>query len=302
MMMYKVCLIGLMAIASITCCAAERLLLAGCGWKKIVVLDKKSGTIEWEHALASQEDCNDVELTREGNILYAYRGGARLINSKHEILWDFKVQKGEELYTATQLPDGRYMLAVCGIPSRIIELDNSGKLLMELKFDTGIKNVHGQFRQIQKLDSGNYLIPLMEKGEVVEMNPEGIFLKRVKCGGMPYSLFPLSDNRWLVSCGDGHNWVELDWTNGKILRIMDDKLLGYKIHFAAEVSCSASGNMFFSNWNGHTKDKSQPLLIELEQRGKVVWKLYASPEIQNISSVFWFNREIGEPIKKLISK
>lgn len=33
-MMYKVCLIGLMAIASITCCAAERLLLAGCGWKK----------------------------------------------------------------------------------------------------------------------------------------------------------------------------------------------------------------------------------------------------------------------------
>lgn len=61
------------------------------------------------------------------------------------------------------------------------------------------------------------------------MNPEGIFLKRVKCGGMPYSLFPLSDNRWLVSCGDGHNWVELDWTNGKILRIMDDKLLGYKI-------------------------------------------------------------------------
>lgn len=42
--------------------------------------------------------------------------------------------------------------------------------------------------------------------------------------------------------------------------------------------------------------------MELEQRGKVVWKLYASPEIQNISSVFWFNREIGEPIKKLISK
>lgn len=61
-------------------------------------------------------------------------------------------------------------------------------------------------------------------------------------------------------------------------------------------------NFFFSNWNGHTKDKSQPLLMELEQRGKVVWKLYASPEIQNISSVFWFNREIGEPIKKLISK
>lgn len=79
MMMHEVCLIGLMAIASITCCAAERLLLAGCGWKKIVVLDKNSGTIEWEHALASQEDCNDVELTRRGNILYAYRGGARLI-------------------------------------------------------------------------------------------------------------------------------------------------------------------------------------------------------------------------------
>lgn len=57
-----------------------RTVAAGWLWmEKIVVLDKNSGTIEWEHALASQEDCNDVELTRGGNILYAYRGGARLI-------------------------------------------------------------------------------------------------------------------------------------------------------------------------------------------------------------------------------
>lgn len=287
--MYKVSLLLFVLLVNVSCCNSEKLLIAGCGWDKIVVLDKKTGLIEWEHLLSPDEDCNDVEQTKEGNILYAYRGGARLIDYGHNVLWDYKVKKGEELYTATQQKDGTYLLAMCGTPSRIIELNSKGDVIKELEFDTGIKNVHGQFRQIQKLKNGNYLIPLMKNGEVVEMTPNGVIFKRVKCGGTPFSLLPLLEGRWLVSCGDGHNLVELDWQEGKVLRVIGDKeLLGYKVHFSAEALRYENGNILFCNWNGHTKDKQQPLLIEFDEKGDIVWKLYASSNIKNISSVFSF--------------
>ena len=57
----------------------------------------------------------------------------------------------EELFTATQLNSGGYFLAICGHPARIVELDSQGNPLKEIQFETGIKRVHNQFRQIEKM-------------------------------------------------------------------------------------------------------------------------------------------------------
>lgn len=66
----------------------EKLLIAGCGWNKVAVVDKRTGCLDWEHLLGKGEDCNDVELTKEKNILYAYTSGARLITPSQQIVWD----------------------------------------------------------------------------------------------------------------------------------------------------------------------------------------------------------------------
>ena len=50
----------------------EKLLIAGCGWRKIAVIDKKTGNPEWEHALGKGEDCNDIELTRKKHSIRLY--------------------------------------------------------------------------------------------------------------------------------------------------------------------------------------------------------------------------------------
>lgn len=289
-MIIRYLLLIICVVLNVSCQKDEKLLIAGCGWNKIAILDKNSGTIEWEHEFTEREDCNDIEMTDAGNILFAYRGGARLIDRNHKVLWDYKVKKGEELYTATEISEGGYMLAVCGNPSRIIYLDSSGQFTSELKFDSGISKVHSQFRQIQKLDNGNYLIPLMGKGEIVELTKNGEIIKRVKCGGNPFSLCPMDDDKWLVSCGDAHNLIEIDWTNGSIVRVIDDNHLSEgKICFAAEAVQLNDGNLLFCNWNGHTSDKTQPLLIEIDNKGNVKWKIYPSPEIVNISAVYPFS-------------
>ncbi|WP_370861357.1 beta-propeller domain-containing protein [Parabacteroides faecis] len=267
----------------------EKLLVSGCGWKQVAILDKKTGEIEWSHPLAAHEDCNDVEITKEGNILYAYTSGARLIDREQQTLWDFKVKKGEELFTATQLPSGRYMLAICGMPSRIIELDPHGQPVEEIEFDTNITGVHDQFRQIVKTPQNTYLIPLMGKGEVIEMNKEKEVINRVECGGNPFTIQILKNGNWLVSCGDAHYFVEIDPGNKQILRkVGSDDLSNISLLFVAELVRYKNGNTLISNWNGHSQDKSQPLLIEVDPGNRVVWTLPLHPDIVNISAVYSF--------------
>ncbi|WP_075556428.1 beta-propeller domain-containing protein [Parabacteroides timonensis] len=267
----------------------EKLLVSGCGWKQVAILDKATGAIEWSHPLNPGEDCNDVEMTVDGHILYAYTSGARLITRDQQTVWDFKTQKGEELFTATRLPSGNYMLAICGTPSRIVELDTNGKLIDELQFDTSITGVHDQFRQIVKTPQNTYLIPLMGKGEVIEMNKDKKIVNRIHCGGNPFAIQILDNGNWLVSCGDAHNFVEIDPTGKQIVRnVSDDNIEDITLLFVAELVRYKNGNTLISNWNGHSKNKSQPLLVEINTDNQVVWTLPLHPDIVNISAVYSF--------------
>lgn len=293
--MTKCCLKYLFCIVVVisTCCSCsntrEKLLVSGCGWKQVAILDKATGTIEWSHPLNPGEDCNDVEITPDGHILYAYTSGARLITRDQQTVWDFKAQKGEELFTATHLPSGNYMLAICGNPSRIVELNANGQPVDELQFDTSITGVHDQFRQIVKTPQNTYLIPLMGKGEVVEMNKNKEIVNRAECGGNPFAIQILPDGNWLVSCGDAHNFVEIDPAGKQIIRnVGDNDLPDISLLFVAELVRYKNGNTLISNWNGHSQDKSQPLLVEVDPDNRVVWTLPLHPDIVNISAVYSF--------------
>lgn len=267
----------------------EKLLVAGCGWQQVAILDKATGTIEWSHSLGQGEDCNDIELTKEGHILYAYTSGARLINRQQETLWDFKARQGEELFTATRLPSGHYMLAICGTPSRIVELDAEGHLRKEQTFQTNITGVHDQFRQIVQTHDNTYLIPLMGKGEVIEMNQQGEIINQATSGGNPFALRLLDNGHWLVACGDAHNFVEIDPQSKQIVRqVGTEDIAPLSLLFVAELIRYKNGNTLICNWNGHSPDKSQPLLLEVDPKNKVVWSLPHRPEIVNISSVYSF--------------
>lgn len=273
--------------------AGDKLLVSGCGWKQVSVIDKETQKIEWKHALNKGEDCNDVEITREGNVLYAYTGGARMISFDQKVIWDFKAAPKEELFTATQLRNGNYMLAMCGNPSRIVELDKEGKQIHELRFDVNILGVHDQFRQILPTKNNTYLIPLMGKGKVIEMNKTGQIIRTVDVGGNPFSMKVLKSGNWLVSCGDAHQFVEADPRKNQILKtIHSDSIPDVSLLFVAELIRSKNGNTLISNWNGHSKDKSQPRLFEIDKNNNIIWTLKTTPETGNISTVFVFDKKV----------
>lgn len=289
---FKGLMIGLLVVLSCSCTVSEKVLIGGCGWDKVAIVDKKSNKLEWTHQLQKGNDCNDVEITKAGNVLYAYKGGARLITRDQDMIWDFKVEKGQELYTATELPSGEYLLAVCAIPSRIITLNSKGEKIKEQNFDSGITNVHGQFRQILPTRENTYLIPLMGKGEVIELAQTGAVIRRVTVGGNPFSVKLLPDGNWLVACGDAHKLVVVDPEKQAVKQtVAAEDVSKVALLFVAEINNYPNGNVLISNWNGHSKDKNQPKLIELDSKNKVVWALAPNEQITNISAVYSFKEK-----------
>lgn len=293
--MFKKFSLFLLVILSLSFCVVqaktEKLLVSGCGWPQISILDKKTGEILWKHALNPGEDCNDVELTKEGNILYAYTKGARMIDRKEKVLWDFTVKPGEELYTATQLKNGNYFLAMCGKPARFVVLDKTGKQLKEFTYDTGIEGVHGQLRQVYPTEKNTVLIALLGKGEVVEIDHEGKLLGTYPAKGNPFGIVPLkAGGPWLAACGDGGCIVEIDPKKKEITKTYDSSMTApHKFLFVAEIRTLKNGNLLVANWHGHSADKTQPSVMEFNPKTeKVVWVLPRQEGHGDISTVFAF--------------
>ncbi|MDR3262592.1 MAG: hypothetical protein LBT78_12285 [Tannerella sp.] len=272
-----------------SCAKKEKLLIGGAGWPQIAIIDKASGTIEWSHPLAPEEECNDVEATSRGEILYAGKQSAKLITRKHQPVWSYEAKEGEAIYTATILESGNYMLAIAGLPARIVELDKKGVPVKEVSFHAATPDIDRQFRHILKTPQNTYLVPLMDKHKVSELNDEGRVLKSILCGGNPFSVQLTEDGKWLVSCGDAHSFVEIDPEARKIVKTVESGDLNYgALLCVSELIRYRNGNTLIANWNGHSEDTSQPLLLELDSTNRVVWRLAYNPEITNISTVYSF--------------
>lgn len=268
-----------------SCSKKEKLIVGSFDWQKIAIIDKASGAIEWTHDLSPEEVCYDVEVTPKKEILYAYKGGARLITRKHEVIWDYKVNENEELHTATCLESGNFLLGICGMPARIVELDKKGEIIKEIKLNTGTVNVSRQFYHITKTPQNTYLVPLTSKLKISEINEEGRFLKSTYCGGTPYAVEIGENGEWIVSCGDGRFFIEIDPETKKEIKKVETNSLNFgTLLFVAELKRYKNGNTLIANCN-EAKDNSQPLLIEIDPDNKIVWRLPSNPQIINISTV-----------------
>ena len=289
--MMKIHLFLLTAVLCVFCssCKKEKLAIAGSGWQEIAIVDKASGVIEWRHSLDSGDECNDIEVAPNGNILYAYSNGARLINRNHDIIWDYKAGENEKIHTATTLKDGGYMIAVCGEPARIVELDDNGNKTKDIKFNTAIFDIHNQFRQVFKTDSGTYLVPLIGKQKILQITPEGRNKGSIHIGYDLFSVKVLNNNNLLVSCGKDQLFAEVDPENKQInSAIITNSIIGGSLLYVAEIQPYKNGNKLIANSNMHSNDRSQPMLIEINEANEIVWSLPFNKEIKNITSVYSF--------------
>lgn len=281
---------ALLLSAAVSCDApSEKLLLGGSGWNKIVIIDKESRQIEWEHPLEKGWECNSAEVTPGGNILFAYARGAKLIDRNHQELWDVAAPDTCEMQTARVLPDGNYLLGWVGHPAVIMEVSPKGEILSRTEYETGIEQPHAQFRQLNKNERGNYLMPLFATSEVREITPSGELVRSVRLEGTPFTTLDTGDGRYLVACGDGHSLVEADLDNGEVTRRLgENDIEGVRLFFVAGLHPSAEGGLYVCNWQGHDKnavDAHSPQVFEMNDKGEIVWSLNDNRTFGMISTI-----------------
>ena len=289
--MTKKLLFLFLAVISLCCCSSkkEKIAIAGSGWHEIAIIDKKTGNIEWRHELDKDYECNDVEVTPDGNVLFAYSKGARLINRNHGIIWDYKAKENEEIHYATQLKNGAYMIAVCSDNARIVELDKNGNVTKEIPFMTLIFDISNQFRHIAKAEDGTYYVPLIEKRKVIRLSPDGQTINTIFFGKDLFSVKVLKNNNILVSCGNAGGFVEVNPEKTSAYDLLVTNIIkGGSFLFVAEIVPYENGNKLIANSNMNSNDKSQPLLIEIDKKNEIIWSLPYNKEIKNITSIYSF--------------
>ena len=290
--MMKNYLLYVLLLCTLPLCAGqkkEKLLLSGSGWNKIVIVDKESKTIEWEHPLSMHWECNSVSFTPDGNILFSYRRGAKVVGLNHEEVWRINAPAGCEMQTARVLPDGNYLLAWTGHPAVMLEVDRTGEILSKTEYETGIENTHSQFRQVNKNKRGNYLLPLMGTGEIREVSPKGELLRTVRVEGKPFTIMNGKGDCCWVACGDRHRLLKIDWRSGEVLaQFGENDIDNVRLFFVAGL-CPVSGDgLYVCNWQGHSPDAAKsnmPQLFQLDAQGRCVWSLNDNRIFGMISAV-----------------
>lgn len=275
----------LLGVLAFSTNAQDKLLVAGSGWKQVAIVSKSSGTIEWSYDLNDGDECNSVRHTKEGNILFSYKKGAKLVTKSKETVWDFKINKGEELQSVQELPNGKYFLAICGQPSRFVTLSKKGKVVKEQSYDLNIERAHAQFRQVMPTKK-SIIIPVLGQGRVIEIDKNNNIIHEVKTGGNVFAVKVLNNGNWLIGCGDAHKFVIANPKTKAIVKTVERAdVKKCSLNFVAEIYQMKNGNFMIANWNGHSKDKTQPKIIELDKDNKVVWTLPHNDTIKNISAI-----------------
>lgn len=268
---------------------AQKLLLGGSGWDKIVIINKNTKEIEWEHPLEKGWECNSVAATPDGNILFSYARGAKVITREHQEVWNIPAPDTCEMQTARVLPNGNYLLAWVGHPAVIMEVSPKGDILSRTEYETGIEQPHAQFRQVNRNERGNYLIPLFATSDVREVSQDGKLLKATKLEGTPFSTYALSNGNYWVACGDGHSLLEVNLDNGEVARRYgENDIKGARLFFVAQLLPAYGEGLYICNWQGHdknAKDANSPQLLEIDGNGRVVWSLNDNEKFGMISAI-----------------
>lgn len=288
--MKQLIITAIFTLFAVTSQCAQKIAIGASGSDEVVVIDKSSGAIEARYPIGKGGECNSVYVDSRGNIIYSYKQGARMVSAQGKVVWDYKVAAPAELQSVAPTTKG-YVLAICSEPARIVEVNKKGKVLSETTFSLDTKSIHGQFRQITVMPNGTYLIPVMSRGEVINIDRQGRHTgEAIEVKGNLFSVSIAPNGNYIVSAGDAHCAVEINPKTAETVRYIAD-IDGITLAFVAQTVPRKDGSMLIANWLGHFKgDKNIPHIIEIDNNGKVVWSYQNSEHQKGASAIYEFNK------------
>ena len=257
--------------------------IACCFSKRKIVIVGEDG--RFERVIERTGNVQDAWMLRGGTILYSHYGGAREVDPRGRIVWEYKTDKPKEteVHSAQPLSNGNVLVGESG-RSRLVEVDRRGKVVKEIKIRTQTKHKHREFRTCRKTRRGTYLAACFGDGVIREVDGGGRVLRELFPGAKPqkngaHAVVPLPGGHVLASTGYGKSFVEFDGT-GKVIWTLSQKDLpeGFKLDYTCSAQRLPNGNTVVSTYHGH------PQFLEVTRDKKVVWS-YDHKDLGNVSGI-----------------
>ena len=275
----------------------------------------RDGKVAWTYSIptnlmvygkSEMAELGDCTRFSNGDILFSYRWGARIVTPEKKIIWDYHAAPNTEIHSAQPAGKNRVLIAQNGAPTKLFLINTvTGNVEKELALPTPYPNsAHGQVRRAHLTKAGTFLVGLMEEHRVAEFDADGKEVwsfacpdtwtgPRPKNGGTisAWDAIRLKNGNTLIS-GDEYGYVlevnpkgEIVWELGK------NDLPGYPLDVVQEIGRLDNGNTVISNWvAGNVKSDNWPStiqIIEVTPAKKVVWALrqWNNPDLGPASSI-----------------
>jgi outer membrane protein assembly factor BamB len=248
-----------------------------------VALVATDGHIEWQFDVAGE--ANDAWYLPNGDVVFAYKTGAREVAPDKRVVWSYAAPAGSEIHSCQPLANG-FLLGEAhdGGVGYLREVDTSGKLQKTVTINVGgALGAHSQFREVRKTAQGTYLVTYLDLGKAREVDADGKLLREFPCGS--FVAIRLKDGNTLVSCGDDHRVIEVDPQGSVVWQVTQQEIPGNQLGFAAGLQRLPNGNTIICNWPGHGGvPANQPQAFELTRDKRVVWQL-RNPALKLVSNL-----------------
>lgn len=204
-----------------------------------------------------------VQISPDGNELLIWKGTQSEVNSAHPTI------------------DGTFVITEAGKKPRLLEVDKSGKVLVEFPLQCQKPNHHLQTRMARKLDDGSYLVPHLLDFAVINYDADGKVISKIdttvpgdsehKIHSWPFTAIRHGDGHTLVCCTNGNRVVDFDADGQIVWQLTNDELPGPWLQDPCGGQVLPNGNVVIACYAGGRKDPKAPKLFEINRDKRVVW-------------------------------
>jgi len=248
----------------------------------------KDGKMEWTFGY-QKGVCQDSWVLADDTILVPIGDTVQIVNKDKEVLWKYQGvtpphfsrkpknapkhwhPRKLEIHTCQPLPDGSVMI-VEGQYARVIEVDKTGKIVKEVKFEGERGHNHNFTRIVRKTKQGTYVATL-NRDRVGEFDGNGKKLRMIDKTTTPditwkhvHGLTVLENGNWLIGTGFGATFFEIDKDNNVVWSVKPEDVPEIGLKYAAGMQRLKDGTTVFASFISNYQ------VFAVNKEKKVLWK------------------------------
>jgi len=230
--------------------------------------------VSWEYRGGSR----DGFVLPGGNVLVAFVDAVEEVTRDKRVVFRYgRDARNKEIGTTQRLANGRTLVTELGPVPRLLEIEPSGRIVVEVPLQPETDNAHMQTRMARQLPNGHFLVPHLLAFAIKEYAPDGKIVATLRTdlpalGGRaaenwPFTAIRLANAHTLVSLTHGNKVVEFDAEGGIAWRI-DNPDVGGVFNDPCGSQRLANGNTVIGS-HGASSGVS---MIEVTPAKQIVWK------------------------------